>query len=144
METNTIKKVRSTKYEVRSTKYEVTETVWAPNTSYFVVRTSYFLLLTIPPYPLQLQQQLLRLPEVELMGVVGVVLFDGGERRCAFGEVFAVVEIRVQAHTVISINVSLFLHTNVSPMRKTMLLQRWLVYHQEVIPVHPDIKCFFN
>ena len=62
--------------------------------SYFVVRTSYFPLLpAIPPYPLQLQQQPLRFPQVELMGVVGVVLFDGGERRCAFGEVFAVVEI---------------------------------------------------
>ena len=133
------------KYEVRSTRYEVTDAVGAPDTSYFVVRTSYFYLLpAIPPYPLQLQQQPLCLLQVELMGVVGVVLFDGGERRCAFGEVFAVVEIRVQAHTVISINVSLFLHTNVSPMRKTMLLQRWLVYHQEVIPVHPDIKCFFN
>jgi hypothetical protein len=63
------------------------------DTSYFVVRTSYFLLLTIPPYPFQLQQQPLCLLQVELMGVVGVVLFDGGERRCAFGEVFAVVEI---------------------------------------------------
>ena len=27
------------------------------------------------------------------MGVVGVVLFDGGERRGTFGEVFAVVEV---------------------------------------------------
>ena len=80
--------------KVRSTKYEVRSDVGAPDTSYFVVRTSYFPLLpAIPPDPLQLQQQPLRLLQVELMGVVGVVLFDGGECRCAFGEVFAVVEI---------------------------------------------------